>query len=575
MSVGTSIKRFSLNHAQIALLVLIGLSMLALTISTSQISRGATEDSHFFSSIQNKARSLSLLEREALTFTTKFVQWGAGEIPLREVEVARAVLKIQLSGVDTQHEVARQYFINQFVANLFIVDEIILNSKPGYLSRNDYRAIKAESKIFVDEMLSFSRVFAIEYRAQLDALLDNSAKEHRQKADINLYLLILAFSLALIFVTSFIYTLNKQYNATSRSINAQLILLDTANDNLVQAETLVEKLKLLDTRKNDFISTINHELRTPLTSIIGYVSILRDSVNISMDAQSQQVLAVIERNSTDLLDLVEEILSLSSLESTSIELVKTEVDVQAIIAECIFALTPQEEASGVSFVVDVKENIETIIDANKNQITQALSNVLSNALKFSKTDTTVHVRVGEKYDENLRRFIRISITDHGIGIPESQIAEIFTSFFRASNAKSSGIPGSGLGLAITSRIIELHGGSISVESTEGIGSTFTLELPAHISELQKMISERKSGVLERAITAIETCAYSELERTCHEMIGALGFYELGALGDEVALFSLWLKTHDAGDENEVASRKVELLSLLKSNLAAIENLKEA
>jgi signal transduction histidine kinase len=575
MSAGTSIKRFSLNLAQISLLILLGFSIVALTISTNQLLRKASEDSQVFSSIQNKARSLSLLQREGLTFTTKFVQWGAGEIPRREVEISRAILKIQLSGVDTQHEVARQYFINQFVANLFIADEIILNSKPGYLTRNDYRAIKADMKIFVDEMLSFSQVFEVEYRAQLDALLEKSREDHRQKEEINLYLLILAVSLALIFVSSFLYTLNKQYKATLKSIDDQLVLLDTVNDNLVQAEILVEKLKLLDIRKNDFISTINHELRTPLTSIIGYVSILRDSINTSIDSQGQQVLAVIERNSTDLLDLVEEILSLSSLESTSIELVKTEVDVQAVIAECIFALTPQEEASGTAFVVDVEENIESVIDANKKQFSQALSNVLLNAIKFSRTDTAVHIKVDEKYDENLRRFIRISITDHGIGIPESQIAEIFTSFFRASNAKSSGIPGSGLGLAITSRIIELHGGSISVESTEGIGSTFTLELPAHISKLQQMISERKSGVLERAITAIETCAYSELERTCHEMIGALGFYELGALGDEIALFSLWLKTHDAGDENEVASRKVELLSLLKSNLAAIENLKEA
>ncbi|MDP1852559.1 MAG: ATP-binding protein, partial [Candidatus Planktophila sp.] len=183
--------------------------------------------------------------------------------------------------------------------------------------------------------------------------------------------------------------------------------------------------------------------------------------------------------------------------------------------------------------------------------------------------------VSEKYNENLRRFIRISIADQGMGIPESQIAEIFTSFYRASNAQSSGIPGSGLGLAITSRIIDLHDGSIAVESTEGIGSTFTLELPAHISELEKMINERKNGVLERAITAIETSAYSDLDGTCHEMIGALGFYELETLSDQIALFSHWLKTQDGVDTSEVDSRRVELLRVLKSNLAALENLREA
>ena len=572
---GNSSKRFSINNAQISLLIAIALSVVALTFSTNEISRGASKDDDVFSSIQNRAQSLALLQREGLEFTTKFVQWGAGDVPISDVIVARAILKKQLSGVFNKHEVARQYFVNQYLANLFIADEIILNSKPGYLTRNDYRAIKAESKIFVDEMLSFSRVFAVEYRAQLDKFLENSAKDRRQKANTNLYLLILFISLLLIFIASLVYTLNKQYQVTLRSIGAQLDLLETANNNLIQSQTLVDKLKLLDEKKNDFISTINHELRTPLTSIIGYVGILREIIDSSIDAQSEQILSVIERNSADLLNLVEDILSLSNLESSSTELIKTEVDVQTIITESMLALTPQAEASGITFIMGVEENIETVIDANKNQISQALLNILSNALKFSKTQTKVQINISERFDEKSHRVIRISISDQGIGIPESQIAEVFTSFYRASNAQSSGIQGTGLGLAITSRIIELHKGSIKVESTVGIGSTFTLELPAHISELQQMISDRKGGVLERAIAAIETSINADLGNTCHEMIGALGFYELGDLGDEIALFSDWLKIDEAGDENEISSRKVELLGKLKSNLAVLENIREA
>ena len=103
----------------------------------------------------------------------------------------------------------------------------------------------------------------------------------------------------------------------------------------------------------------------------------------------------------------------------------------------------------------------------------------------------------------------------------------------------------------------------------------TLELPAHISELQKMISDRKSGVLQRAITAIETCTYADLGKTCHEMMGALGFYELEALSDEIALFSDWLKTNEAVGEREISSRRANLLSILKSKLTEIENFGEA
>ena len=563
--------RFSINPAQISLLIVIGLSVFALTISTSEISRGASRDDAVFSSIQNKAQSLALLQREGLAFTTKFVQWGAGEIPRNDVEVARAILAKQLSRVFSKHEVAIQYLNNQYLANLFIADEILLNAKPGLLSRSDYRAIKAQSKIYVDGMLSFSRAFAVEYRAQLDELLENSAEDRRQKADINLYLLILFISLLLIFIASLVYTLNRQYQVIIKSIDTQLRSLETAHDKLNRSETLVEKLQLLDERKSNFISTINHELRTPLTSIIGYVALLRENIGSSINAQSDQSLNVIERNSAHLLNLVEDILSLSSLESASTELVKTEFDVQTIITGCILALAPQAEASEIAIKMDVEENIETVIVANKTQISQVISNLLSNAIKFSENQTRIQIQVSQGFNEKSLRVIIITILDQGMGIPESQIGEVFTSFYRASNALKSGISGSGLGLSIASRIIELHKGSLQVESTVGIGSTFTLELPAHISELQKMIDERKGGVLERAITAIETCASADLGRTCHEMMGVLGFYEFDFLGVEIERFSDWLKTNEAPNKNEISSRRAELLSKLKSHMATVEN----
>ena len=230
MHASKSIYRFSINPAQKSLLIVIGLSMVSLTISTSEISRGASEDNQVFSSIQKRAQSLALLQREGLAFTIKFVQWGAGDVPINDVVVARDILKKQLLGVYIKREVARQYFINQYLANLFIADEILLNAKPGYLSRSGYRAIKTQSKIFTDEMLSFSRVFAVEYRAQLDKLLENSAKDRRQKANTNLYLLILFISLLLLFISSIVYTLNKQYQVIVRSIESQLNSLEIVPD---------------------------------------------------------------------------------------------------------------------------------------------------------------------------------------------------------------------------------------------------------------------------------------------------------------------------------------------------------
>ena len=275
-----------------------------------------------------------------------------------------------------------------------------------------------------------------------------------------------------------------------------------------------------------------------------------------------------------LLNLVEDILSLTNLESTSSGLLKTEVDLKEVTENAILALTPLSEAAHISINLNVQEGLATEILANRNQFTEVLTNLISNAIKFSRPGGAVGIVIEEGSANELSKMLQISISDEGVGIPEAELDNVFASFFRASNVRNSEIVGTGLGLAIVSRIVEEHHGSITVESTLDIGTTFRVEVPVFDPEIDEFIQGRKSGVLHRAIVALETCTLSELENITHEMRGVLGFYDLEEQGAAIADFETWLKRSDRAQDSEILIRKNNLLSVLRENLTELNNLKE-
>ena len=150
----------------------------------------------------------------------------------------------------------------------------------------------------------------------------------------------------------------------------------------------------------------------------------------------------------------------------------------------------------------------------------------------------------------------------------------FSSFFRASNARKSGIPGTGLGLAIVSRIIEEHHGNITVESIVDNGTIFRVEIPVFDVEIDQFIEKRKEEVLRKAIVALETCTISEVRAICHEMVGVLGFYDLEGSGREISNLAAWFKANEGAQESEIISRKLDVVERVRGNLAELKSLKE-
>ena len=236
-------------------------------------------------------------------------------------------------------------------------------------------------------------------------------------------------------------------------------------------EEALRRLQDLDRRKDLFVTTVSHELRTPLTSIAGYAEMLADGSTGELAPSQLKLVEVIDRNTRRLQWLIEDILLLSSIEDADARAVHRRTDLTRLAEVVAENLAPVARHKGVDLVVVAPSPAPVMGDPA--HLERALTNLASNALKFSPEGETVTVTV-----ERTGEQVVASVTDRGIGIPATQVPELFTRFYRASNAVNASIPGTGLGLSIVRSIAAEHGGTADVTSREGHGSTFRLKLPA-------------------------------------------------------------------------------------------------
>jgi PAS domain S-box-containing protein len=233
-----------------------------------------------------------------------------------------------------------------------------------------------------------------------------------------------------------------------------------------------ERLLKLDRMKDEFIALVSHELRTPLTSICGYLELLlHDDVLAELAATQLSWLEVIDRNAERLLRLVEDLLITAQASAGNLALEKGELDIAAIIAQAVQASTPVATARGIT--LNCSTEPLPAADGDRLRIGQVIDNLVSNALKFTPAGGTIEVRA---YPHSSA--VRIEVADTGMGIAEDEQAQLFDRFFRTASAQEQSIPGVGLGLSISKAIVEAHAGQLSVQSVEGVGTTFFVDLPA-------------------------------------------------------------------------------------------------
>lgn len=229
--------------------------------------------------------------------------------------------------------------------------------------------------------------------------------------------------------------------------------------------------------KNEFVSTVSHELRTPLTSIKGYIDLIFDGEAGEINEIQREFLAIVKENSDRLVDLINDMLDISRIESGRIVLKVQPLDVAERIEGAVNTFRAVLDQQGREVHVEVPEDLPRAA-GDPDRVGQVLINFISNAIKYSPQGGDVEVRAS-----NEDGFVRVGITDHGIGIAEEDQARLFTKFYRVDSSLTREIGGTGLGLSICKSIIELLGGQVGVESTPGQGSTFWFTLPVASPEL--------------------------------------------------------------------------------------------
>ena len=259
-----------------------------------------------------------------------------------------------------------------------------------------------------------------------------------------------------------------QVLAYSRRLEQQSRELEVATNDLRSANL---RLRELDRLKDDFISTVTHELRTPLTSIRAFTEILRDNPELE-DAQRDNFLGIVIRESERLTRLINQVLDLSKIESGNAEWQSIQFDLRDVVNESTTAVGQLFRDNGVTLTVALPDHAPEIV-ADRDRVTQVLMNLLSNAAKFCEAGKG-HVRVSLEHEHAA---LRVDVADNGIGISTADQAVIFDKFRQVGDTLTQKPKGSGLGLAISRQIIEHLGGRLWVVSRPGEGAVFSFTLP--------------------------------------------------------------------------------------------------
>ncbi len=242
----------------------------------------------------------------------------------------------------------------------------------------------------------------------------------------------------------------------------------------------VTQLTELDRLKSEFVMTASHELRTPLTSIGLSIKLLLEKTMGKLDEKEQQLLLAAHEDMQRLKNLISNLLDLSKIEAGKMEMEFENISLHTLCQNAVGVLKNQIDAKGAHFTLDLPQSLPHV-KADANKIIWVLTNLISNALRYTEKEGSIHLSV-----EQLGPYVHVSVRDNGPGIPYEVQSKIFDKFVQIKNDKALG--GSGLGLTICKEIVRAHGGTIWVDSTPGEGSTFTFTLVVQEKSQEEMIS---------------------------------------------------------------------------------------
>ena len=222
--------------------------------------------------------------------------------------------------------------------------------------------------------------------------------------------------------------------------------------------------------KTQFLSTVSHELKTPINIILGAVQIM-DKMDDKIKGSINKYIRMQKQNSYRLLRLINNLIDINKIESNQFEINRNNYDIVRLVEDITLSVVEYTELNSIEIIFDTDVE-EKCIAVDPDKIERILLNLISNAIKFTDPGGKIEVSIWDKEDK-----VEISVKDTGIGIPEHMLESIFQYFTQVDNSFHRKVEGSGIGLSLVKSLVEMHGGTIGVNSTLGEGSEFIIELP--------------------------------------------------------------------------------------------------
>lgn len=238
---------------------------------------------------------------------------------------------------------------------------------------------------------------------------------------------------------------------------------------------MTQQLAELDRMKAEFVSVASHELKTPINVILGYTQLLTEGVYGPLNDKQRGVAGVLEKQTQTLSRLVKQLLDISRFEAGSGKLDIRATELRGFLHNLEEAFQVLADQRGIRFEVAMHDGLPDTVHWDADRMNEVLGNLLSNAFKFTERGGTVELTVLPAENG-----VQMEVRDTGAGIPPEQVPRIFEKFYQADNQHSASGAGTGLGLAIVRQIVEAHHGTISCDSTPGIGTTFTITMPERV-----------------------------------------------------------------------------------------------
>jgi signal transduction histidine kinase/ligand-binding sensor domain-containing protein/DNA-binding response OmpR family regulator len=306
-----------------------------------------------------------------------------------------------------------------------------------------------------------------------------------------------AYSLYILFGMALLYIL-RRYELNRTNLKNQ-VKLD---------EVKLKEREETDRMKSRFFANISHEFRTPLTLILGPTEKV---LTASKDNETQKQLSIVKRSADRLLSLINQLLDLSKLEAGKLELNASKGNIVSFINGITMSFESVAERKDILLKVKAGKN-EIDLYFDKEKMTKIMTNLLSNAFKFTENGGKITVKINEKDNS----FIEIKVKDTGIGISEEELPRLFDRFYQVDSSQTREYEGTGLGLALTKELVELHRGTIRVKSNSGVGSEFIIELPLgrkHLKEeeiIEDEITSEDATMIDSDLREFESSHFEKL-----------------------------------------------------------------